>query len=102
VDVVETLLKEGEALYVLMRTEARFEEMVCRLVSMSILREWVDLTLGAMIGLSESRDMRGIADIDFGIRLPKLELSGLWSQLRKVEYRALSKDRMVFKVSCRR
>jgi hypothetical protein len=28
-DSVETLLKEGETLYVLKRTEARFEEMVC-------------------------------------------------------------------------
>lgn len=33
VDVVEMLLKDGEALYVLKRTEARFEDIVCRFVS---------------------------------------------------------------------
>lgn len=33
VEAVETLLKDGEALYVLKRTEARFEDIVCRFVS---------------------------------------------------------------------
>jgi len=69
VELVEMLLKDGEALYVLKRTEARFEEIVCRLVSLiarACFSARGEHTLGAMIGLSDSRDMRGILNDGLG------------------------------------
>lgn len=63
------LLNDGDALYVLKRMDARFEEIVYEDVSIwhrsTTLLDltWVvERTLGAIIGLSDSMEIRGMID----------------------------------------